>query len=123
FCACFACANCMRRTACAASTTESSARTRAAQLPIDHTTYNRAMNSARIFGRASATWLILVAAIAAGVGLWIGLRQLSVPALPQLEAATAYPAPRAIPDFTLTQGNGSPLTLADWKGHWSVVFF
>ncbi len=74
-------------------------------------------------GRVSATWLILIAAIAAGLGLWIGLRQHQAPALPPLEAGIAYPAPRALPDFTLTRGDGTPLTLADWKGHWSVVFF
>lgn len=74
-------------------------------------------------GRVSPTWLILIAALAAGLGLWLGLRQLQAPALPPLESAVAYPAPRALPEFQLTRSDGAPLTLADWKGHWTVAFF
>lgn len=86
-------------------------------------TYTGAMTSFRSKGRVQATWLILIAAVAAGLGLWLGLRQLQAPALPPLEAAVAYPAPRALPEFSLSRSDGTSLTLADWKGHWTVVFF
>ena len=33
-----------------------------------------------------------------------------------------YPAPRALPDFRLEQADGRPLTPADWKGRWNLVF-
>jgi protein SCO1/2 len=39
-----------------------------------------------------------------------------------LENAVLYPQPRAIPEFHLTQGDGKPLTLDDWRGHWNVVY-
>lgn len=42
---------------------------------------------------------------------------------PKLQNAVLYPAPRAIANFQLTQANGQPLTLADWKGRWTVVYF
>ncbi|MFC4820721.1 SCO family protein [Dokdonella ginsengisoli] len=81
------------------------------------------MISFRQQGRLSATGLILIAAVAAALGLWLGLRQLQAPALPSLDAAVLYPAPRALPDFRLTRSDGNALTLADWKGHWTVAFF
>ena len=34
-----------------------------------------------------------------------------------------YPQSRALPDFNLAQATGKPLTLADWRGHWSLAFF
>lgn len=74
-------------------------------------------------GRASATALILVAAFAAALGLWAGSRMLDRPALPTLRSAVLYPAPRALPDFNLVRSDGTALTLADWKGHWTVAFF
>jgi protein SCO1/2 len=74
-------------------------------------------------GRASATVLIVVAAVAAAFGLWLGTRSAERTALPELRAAVAYPAPRPLPDFSLVRSDGRPLTLADWKGHWTVAFF
>lgn len=65
--------------------------------------------------------LILIAAVAAGLGLWFGARMLGAP--PPLQAALLYPAPRTLPEFHLTRSNNTPLTLADWKGHWTVAFF
>lgn len=81
------------------------------------------MTSIRMHGRVSATWLILIAAFAAALGLWLGVRQFQAPSLPSLEAGVLYPVPRALPDFQLTRSDGRPLTLADWKGHWTVAFF
>jgi protein SCO1/2 len=74
-------------------------------------------------GRASATGLILIAALAAALGLWFGSRMLGAPSPPTLHAAVLYPAPRALPEFTLVRSDGTKLTLADWKGHWTVAFF
>lgn len=73
--------------------------------------------------RLNLTALILIAALAAASGLWLGNRYFSTPAQPQLVAALLYPAPRALPDFHLEQANGQPLTLADWRGKWSIVYF
>ena len=71
----------------------------------------------------SFVWLILVAAVAAGFGLWFGNRQFGGAAAPSLASAILYPQPRTIPPFELTQANGEPLTLADWNGHWNLVYF
>ena len=67
-------------------------------------------------------WLFVAAAVAVALGLWLGQRFFAEPP-PKLENAVLYPAPRAIPEFHLTQANGKPLTLADWRDHWTVVYF
>lgn len=74
-------------------------------------------------GRVSAAWLIVIAAFAAASGLWFGARIFGTPSLPQLEATLVYPTPRVLPDFRLNRSDGKPLTLADWKGRWTVAFF
>jgi protein SCO1/2 len=81
------------------------------------------MTPLRIDGRVSATVLILIAAVAAAVGLWFGARLLGTPNTPQLRAAVLYPAPRALPPFHLTRSDNTPLTLADMQGHWTIAFF
>jgi protein SCO1/2 len=81
------------------------------------------MKSPLAYGRVSATWLILIAAFALALGLWFGARLLGPPVPPRLESAVLYPAARALPDFHLTRSDGQPLTLADWKGRWTVAFF
>ena len=68
-------------------------------------------------------WLILVAALAAGAGLWLSQRYFSAAPAPALQNAVLYPAPRHIPEFHLDQANGHPLDLAFWRGHWNVVYF
>jgi protein SCO1/2 len=73
-------------------------------------------------GRVSATYLILVAAVAAAVGLWLGSRTFS-PSAPKLAAAVLYPAPRELPDFRLQRADGNALTKADWTGRWTIAFF
>jgi protein SCO1 len=73
--------------------------------------------------RVLPVWIILIAALAAGSGLWLGSRFFSVPAAPRLENAVLYPSPRPIAQFHLTQASGAPLTLDDWHGHWNVVYF
>ncbi|MET0229357.1 MAG: SCO family protein [Rhodanobacteraceae bacterium] len=81
------------------------------------------MPSLRHAGRVSATYLILVAAVAAALGLWLGNRAFAPAAQPQLASAVLYPSPRELPEFTLTRSDGTPLTHADWKGRWTVAFF
>ena len=73
-------------------------------------------------GRVSATYLILVAAVAAAVGLWLGSRMFG-PSAPRLAAAVMYPSPREVPDFKLRRADGTALTRADWTGRWTVAFF
>ncbi|HZW51794.1 MAG TPA: SCO family protein [Rudaea sp.] len=68
-------------------------------------------------------WLFVAAAVAVALGLWLGQRFFAAPEQPKLQNAVLYPAPRAIPEFHLTQADGKPLTLADWRGYWTVVYF
>lgn len=72
-------------------------------------------------GRISAGLLIVIAAFAAGLGLWFGNRWF-VAEQPVLQSALLYPQPRAVPEFQLNRVDGTPLTLADWKGRWNLVF-
>ena len=71
----------------------------------------------------SFVWIILFAALAAGLGLWFGGHEFGTPAAPALANAVLYPQPRPLPDFELTRADGKPLTLADWRGRWNVVYF
>jgi protein SCO1/2 len=68
-------------------------------------------------------WLILVAALAAGAGLWLSQRYFSAVPAPVLQNAVLYPAPRSVPEFHLDQANGHPLDLAFWHGNWNIVYF
>ena len=81
------------------------------------------MTARSLRGRVSATHLILVAALAAAVGLWAASHYLTPPAPPKTQAALMYPAPRAVADFDLERADGGRLGPADWHGHWTVVFF
>ena len=68
--------------------------------------------------------LLLVACLAGGLGLWASQRfhGPAAPALPVVKAVTLLPNPRVLPAFSLLQSDGSPLTVDDLKGHWTVVF-
>jgi protein SCO1/2 len=74
-------------------------------------------------GRSLAPWLIVIAAFAAGRGFLFGARALAPAAPPQLQAVTLFPTTRPLPDFHLTRANGESLTLADWKGRWTLAYF
>lgn len=76
-------------------------------------------------GRLSANWLILIAAFAAGLGLWLGLRAFAPAgsALPVLQSTMPFPHPRAVPEFELARSDGAKLKRADWTGRWTVTFF
>lgn len=41
---------------------------------------------------------------------------------PALEVAQLFPKPREIPSFTLARSDGKPLTKADWKGRYTIVY-
>ena len=67
---------------------------------------------------------LLVACLAGGLGLWASQRfhGPAAPALPVVKAVTLLPNPRVLPAFSLQQSDGTPLTVDDLKGHWTVVF-
>ncbi len=68
---------------------------------------------------------ILAAALAAGLGLWLGTRFAQSPMAqsPQvLQNALLFPAPRALPGFALDGADGSRVDAAALQGRWSLVF-
>ena len=85
--------------------------------------YNGRMSLSSPASHRSFVWIILVAALAAGAGLWFGNRQFGRVDRPGLANAVLYPQPRELPDFQLVQANGAALRLADWKGRWNVAYF
>lgn len=80
------------------------------------------MNTRHNSGRVLPTAVILLAAFAAGLGLWLG-NQYFGRAETTTQALTRYPNPRALADFRLERSDGKPLTAADFKGQWNLVFF
>lgn len=66
---------------------------------------------------------ILIAAFAVACGLWLGSRYFAQAPVATPKTAVMYPQPRAIPEFELDQPSGKKLTLADWRGHWTLVYF
>lgn len=81
------------------------------------------MSPKRVAGRVTTTALIVIAAIAAALGLWLGQHFWAGRADAPMQAAMLYPQPRALPEFQLIQGDGTPLTLSDFRGHYTVAFF
>ncbi|GAB3513623.1 SCO family protein [Pseudoxanthomonas daejeonensis] len=68
---------------------------------------------------------ILVAALAAGLGLLAARHFLggdTAPAAPALQAVTLLPQPRDLPAFNLRQSDGTPLVAGELAGHWTLVF-
>jgi protein SCO1/2 len=81
-----------------------------------------------LFDRGSL--LVVVAALAAGLGLWSAQRLLrddataaaQAPAYPAgLVAARMFPQPRALPDYAL-EGADGPLGPSGLRGRWTLVF-
>ncbi|HEU0151841.1 MAG TPA: SCO family protein [Arenimonas sp.] len=82
------------------------------------------------------TLLILVAALAAGLGLWAAQLVLvpapsgpaaTTPAAPavdpaRLKATRLFSSPRVLAPFALDQSDGTPLEPAELQGRWTVVF-
>lgn len=73
-----------------------------------------------MFNRTLA--LILIAAVAAGLGLWLAQRAFVPAPGPALKAARLLPEPRAIAPFSLAQSDGTALTPAELRGRWTLVF-
>ena len=70
------------------------------------------------------TLLVLVAALAAGLGLWAAQRFFRAPAstLPATTVVKLLPQPRELPAFSLRQSDRTALVPGELKGHWTVVF-
>lgn len=78
--------------------------------------------------------LIVMAALAAGLGLWAAQVafgpapsapvEVAGPAIDpaSLKTVRLFPQPRAIPGFALEQSDGTPLTPDELRGRWTVVF-
>lgn len=77
-----------------------------------------------MFNRTTA--YILIAALAAGLGLWAAIGHFGpltpAPAQPDLQAVRLFDPPRTLPDFKLAQSDGTPLERAELQGHWTLVF-
>lgn len=70
------------------------------------------------------TLLILIAAFAAGLGLWAAqpLLYSHGNTAPELGITTLLPSPRAIPDFALIGADNVPFTRDDITGRWTLLF-
>ena len=69
--------------------------------------------------------IVLVVALAAGLGLLAGRQLFSSgggPAVPELATVRLLGEPRPVPDFRLTQADGTALRREDLQGHWTIVF-
>jgi protein SCO1 len=87
-----------------------------------------------VFNRTNL--LIVVAALAAGLGLWAAQRYFAgAPASPAAVAVAApavapdalrtvrlFPRPRAVPPFALRQSDGTALDGDELRGRWTLVF-
>ena len=74
-----------------------------------------------------AILLLVIVAVAAGLGLWVSQQHFAdtSPATASAPAVTSFtrlPEPRTLPAFSLQQSDGTPLTNDELKGHWTVVF-
>ena len=72
-----------------------------------------------------ATLVVLVDALAAGLGLWASQRYFgAAPASswPQTQVVRLFEPPRELPAFSLRQSDGTPLVPGELKGHWTLVF-
>jgi protein SCO1/2 len=69
--------------------------------------------------------LIVVAAMAAGAGLWLGQRQFGTAgsSAAPTRAALIYPQPRELPTFALKRADGATFGNADLRERWTLAFF
>ena len=74
-----------------------------------------------MFNRTTA--FVLVAALAAGLGLWAAQAWLggSRP-VANLQAVKLFEQPRTLPAFSLQQSDGTRLVPGELQGHWTLVF-
>ena len=75
-----------------------------------------------MFTRTTAS--ILIAALAAALGLWAAQHWFGhrAAAGPQLQAVKLFERPRTLPAFSLRQSDGTQLVPGELNGHWTVVF-
>lgn len=76
-----------------------------------------------MFNRTTVT--ILIAALAAALGLWAAQRFFAPAAhssLPATQAVRLFSPPRELPPFSLRQSDGTALVPGELKGHWTLVF-
>ena len=81
-------------------------------------------NKAQTGARRAVLLFVLIAGAAVAAGLWFGVatfRGLSGSAPPQLQAGTLLPQPRPLADFSLTDQDGRPFSLANLRGHWTFL--
>ena len=69
------------------------------------------------------TLLVLIVALAAGLGLWAGQKFFSRPAgAPQVDSMRLLDARRVLPEFSLAAGDGGVLDAQALRGRWTLVF-
>lgn len=70
------------------------------------------------------TLLVVIAALAAGLGLIAAqyLLQSQAPTAPQTQAVRLFEPRRELPAFNLRQSDGTALIPGEIKGHWTLVF-
>lgn len=75
-----------------------------------------------MFNRTTA--YILIVAVAMGLGLWAAERfhGPAPAAAPALQSVKLFPQPRALPDFSLRQSDGTRLVPGELRGTWTLVF-
>ena len=73
--------------------------------------------------RSRLPWIIVLAAVAAALGLWLGAKFAQAPRGDGPKTALVYPAARDVPAFELDRADGGKLTNADLRGAWTLVFF
>ena len=81
-------------------------------------------NKAQTGARRTVLLFILIAGAAVAAGLWFGVatfRGLSGSTPLQFQAGTLLPQPRALADFSLTDQDGRPFSLANLRGHWTFL--
>ena len=74
--------------------------------------------------RPPLPWIIAIVALAAGLGLWLGVRYAESGGAQQaLRNALVYPQPKPVPEFSLTRSDGKAFTPGGLRGRWTLVFF
>ncbi len=75
-------------------------------------------------GRFTFLLFVLIAGVAVAAGLWFGttvFRGLSGASPLVLQEGTLLPQPRPLADFSLTDQDGRPFSLANLRGHWTFL--
>jgi protein SCO1 len=80
------------------------------------------MQHAKSRGLSRHHLLVLIAALAAGLGLWLAPSGFGPQRGPAFETVYRYPAPRDLPAFALQAPGGEAFTPAQLTGRWHLVF-